>query len=62
MNIKEFLKKNKNVTVAVSGGVDDALLLLLAKSYEEEYMTALLRTSFSRSLSLMTQGQYVRQR
>lgn len=51
MNIKEFFKKNKNVTVAVSGGVDDALLLLLAKSYEEEYMTALLRASFIRSLN-----------
>ncbi len=44
MDICEFFKKNKNVTVAVSGGVDSAVLLFYAVKYAENVNACFVKT------------------
>ncbi len=46
MNIKDFFEENKNVTVALSGGVDSAVLLCLAKKYAENVYAVFVKTEF----------------
>lgn len=46
MDIKDFFKKNKNITVALSGGIDSAVLLYLAEKYAENVSAVFVKTEF----------------
>lgn len=46
MEIKEFFKLHKTVAVALSGGVDSAVLLLLAKRYAEKVYACFVKSDF----------------
>lgn len=46
MKIKEFFKEHSNVVVAVSGGVDSAVLLALAAEYAQEVHACFVKTAF----------------
>ncbi len=46
MKIQEFFQEHPRVAVAVSGGVDSAALLCLAKEYAEEVCAYFVRTPF----------------
>lgn len=46
MEIENFFEENKNVTVALSGGVDSAVLLCLAKKYAENVSAVFVKTEF----------------
>ncbi|MCM1115834.1 MAG: ATP-dependent sacrificial sulfur transferase LarE [Clostridium sp.] len=46
MKINAFFKKYNRVTVALSGGVDSAVLLLLAKKYADEVYACFVKSEF----------------
>lgn len=46
MKIKEFFELHKTVAVALSGGVDSAVLLLLAKKYADRVYACFVKSDF----------------
>lgn len=52
MEIKEFFKKNRCVTVAVSGGVDSAVLLYLAKQYADRIYACFVKSELQPEFEL----------
>lgn len=52
MNIKEFFKEHSNVVVAVSGGVDSAVLLALAAEYSLKVQACFVKTAFQPEFEL----------
>lgn len=46
MDIRDFFKKNKNITVALSGGIDSAVLLYLAEKHAENVSAVFVKTEF----------------
>lgn len=52
MDIKDFFKENKNVAVAFSGGVDSAVLLMLAKKYAGNVRAYFVKTQFQPAFEL----------
>lgn len=52
MEIKEFFKKHRCVTVAVSGGVDSSVLLYLAKQYADKVYACFVKSEFQPEFEL----------
>ncbi len=52
MNIKEYFSVNKNIIVAFSGGVDSAVLLLLAKKYADHVAAVFVKSEFQPDFEL----------
>lgn len=52
MEIESFFKKYNSVTVAVSGGVDSAVLLYLAKQYTDKVYACFVKSEFQPEFEL----------
>lgn len=52
MNIQQFFSIHSNVVVAVSGGVDSALLLYFAKKYANDVTACFVKTAFQPEFEL----------